>query len=147
MSSPLKSAVFISVSSLPLSSHPSAGFAASALPQQQTQGLFPSLNFRAIGDHARGGECLWDFAFACQREFRKLLVPLFGWELRIRAQPVLQCVEIINRNPPFTRAINQMLHEVGRRLPNFRHSGTVYGTQSFEVLRSGDGVRFRPWHP
>src|ERR1035438_7853274 len=109
--------------------------------------LIRSLNFRAMGNHARCEKCFGHCAFACQSEFWKLPVPFSKWYFGIGVQPILQCVEIINRNPTFTKAIDEMFHEVGRRLPNLRHSGTVYGTRSFEALRSGDGVRLRSWCP
>ena len=79
--------------------------------------------------------------------FRKLLVPLSSWYFGISVQPILQSVEITNRNPTFTKAVNEVFHEVGRRLPNFRHSDTVCETRSFEALRSGCEVRFRSWRP
>src|ERR1039457_4193118 len=94
-----------------------------------------SINLGPMGNHAGREERLGNFAFACEGELRELLVPLSRWHLGIGTQPVVQCVEIIHRNPPFTEALNQVLHEVGRRLPNSRHSGTVCGTRSFEALR------------
>ena len=88
------------------------------------------------GNHAGRKKCSGHRAFTRRNEFRKLLVPFSMWYFGIGVQPVLQRVEIINRNSTFTKAIDEMFHEVGRRLPNFRHSGTVCGTRSFEAVKN-----------
>src|ERR1035437_3755824 len=78
MSSPLKSAVFIPVSSLLYHLTPLQGprLRPSCSSRPRVCSLFPSLNFRAIGNHARCEKCFGHCAFTCQGELRQLLVQL-----------------------------------------------------------------------
>ena len=104
-------------------------------------------DFRTMRNHAGREKCLGYFAFTSQCESGKFLVPLSRRHIGIGVQPILQFVEIGNRNSTFTKTIDKMFHEERRRLLNFRHSGTVCGRRSAEALRSGDGVHFRSWLP
>ena len=65
-----------------------------------------SLNFRAMGSHARSEKRFGNCALTCQSEFRKLLV-LSSWYIRIGIQPILQCIEITKPKSD--------LHESGQR--------------------------------
>src|SRR5207247_3264768 len=89
-----------------------------------------SFDFRSMRNHVRCEKRLGHFAFTNEKEFRKSLVPLSSRYFRIGIQPILQCIEVRDRNPIFTKALNEMLHEVRRGWPpNFRHSDIAYGTQ------------------
>src|ERR1019366_9364276 len=79
-------------------------------------------------------------AFARESESSEALIPFpmwHMWHIRIGGQPAVQFVEIGDRNPAFPKTQRQVVHDwTGRRLPNFRHSGTVCGIRSFAT---------RPW--